>query len=92
MYEQKSKEMNAVTALTMKTSGIMPTPDTTALSWHSITYHMLKDPDTKKELLKDIDDWFRNDRLSDSISKKHMGCHTSRHAFTRLTSCILIFV
>jgi cytochrome P450 len=62
---QKSQEMNAMAVLSMATSDIFADSGTTTISLRSTIYHLLKNPDTKKRLLEEIDDRAWEGKLPD---------------------------
>jgi len=65
VHEQKPDEMDDNAVLSMATSNIFAGSDTTAISLRSIIYYLLKNPDTKRRLLEEIDDRARDGNLSD---------------------------
>ena len=59
--------MNENAVASMATSNIFAGSDTTAISTRAIIYYLLKNPDAKKALVAEIEEWQRQGKLSDPV-------------------------
>jgi cytochrome P450 len=68
VHEEKGDQFDYASVVSMATSNIFAGSDTTAISIRSILYHLLKYPEYKQRLVKEIDEWRRNGKLSDPVT------------------------
>jgi cytochrome P450 len=67
VHEQKAEEMNDMAVISLATSNIFAGSDTAVISLRSIICHLLKNPDTRRNLIGEIDDRVRGGLFSDPV-------------------------
>ena len=65
--KEKPKEFDDNGVLSMATSNVFAGSDTTAISLRSIIYYLLKNPETKKSFVAEIDERRKAGKLSDPV-------------------------
>ncbi|KZL73252.1 cytochrome p450 family protein [Colletotrichum incanum] len=67
VHHEKPGQFDGSALVSMAASNIFAGSDTTAISIRSIIYHLLKNPETKRLLLGEIDEHWRQGKLSDPV-------------------------
>ena len=68
VQKQHPNEMNIADVLSMATTNITAGSDTTAISASSVIYHLLKNPECKRKLMKEIDVEMNEVRMTKPIT------------------------
>ena len=68
VHKQHPDAMNNADVLSMATTNITAGSDTTAISANSVIYHLLKNPDCKRKLVKEIDLEMNEERTTKPIT------------------------
>jgi cytochrome P450 len=67
VHKEKPEEFPNENVLSMATSNVFAGSDTTAISLRSIIYYLLKNPESKEKLIKEIDKRRQTGKLSDPV-------------------------
>ncbi|TDZ60839.1 Cytochrome P450 monooxygenase gsfF [Colletotrichum trifolii] len=68
VHNEKPDEFDYKALVSMASSNIMAGSDSTAISIRAIVYHMLKNPDSKRKLVEEVDEFWRQGKLSDPVT------------------------
>lgn len=68
VQKQRPNETNDANVLSMATTNISAGSDTTAISTRSVIFHLLKNPECKRELVEDIDTQTKEVKLTKPIA------------------------
>ncbi|KAF9870466.1 cytochrome p450 family protein [Colletotrichum karsti] len=68
VHHQKPDQFDGSDLVSMATSNIFAGSDTTAISIRSIIYYMLKNPESKRKLVEEVDELWKQGKLSDPIT------------------------
>ncbi|KXH30565.1 cytochrome P450 oxidoreductase [Colletotrichum nymphaeae SA-01] len=68
VHKEKPEQFDYSDLVSMANSNIFAGSDTTAISIRSIIYHLLKNPEAKRRLIEEVDEHWRQGKLSDPIT------------------------
>lgn len=68
VHNEKPDQFDSSALVSMATSNIFAGSDTTAISIRSIIYYLLRNPESKRRLIEEIDEHWRQGKLSDPVS------------------------
>lgn len=68
VHDEKPTEFDENAVISMATSNIFAGSDTTAISTRAIIYYLLKNPQYKRKLVQEIDDWRAQGKLHDPVT------------------------
>ncbi|EXF85115.1 hypothetical protein CFIO01_12040 [Colletotrichum fioriniae PJ7] len=68
VHKEKPEQFDYSDLVSMANSNIFAGSDTTAISTRSIIYHLLKNPGAKRRLIEEVDEHWRQGKLSDPVT------------------------
>ncbi|KAL0936767.1 cytochrome P450 oxidoreductase [Colletotrichum truncatum] len=68
VHHEKPDQFDNASIVSMATSNIFAGSDTTAISIRAIIYHILKNPESKRLLLEEINEFWQQGKLSDPVT------------------------
>ncbi|KAJ3939022.1 uncharacterized protein N0V96_011136 [Colletotrichum fioriniae] len=68
VHKEKPEKFDYSDLVSMANSNIFAGSDTTAISIRSIIYHLLKNPGAKRRLIEEVDEHWRQGKLSDPVT------------------------
>ncbi|OHF02121.1 cytochrome P450 oxidoreductase [Colletotrichum orchidophilum] len=68
VHKEKPEQFDSSDLVSMATSNIFAGTDTTAISIRAIIYHLLKNPEAKRRLIGEVDEHWKQGKLSDPIT------------------------